>query len=189
MTLSAEEQERLVRRVAETRDRAAFADLFDHYAPRLKGYLQRLGLDVGAAEEVVQETMIVLWHKAALFDPRKSSLGTWLYRVARNRRIDLARRQATRAFDEDDPTLVPEGAEEPGSALDARRREERVRAAMAGLPDDQREAVRLAFFVGLSHSEIAERTGLPMGTVKSRLRLAFGRLRRALEEDPQVDTD
>lgn len=189
MTLSAEEQERLAARVAQARDRAAFAALFDHFAPRLNGYLRRLGLDAGAAEEIVQETMIVLWHKAGLFDPRKSSLATWLYRVARNRRIDLARRQATRTFDQLDPTLQPEGMEEPGTALDARGREQRVRAALDSLPDDQREAVRLAFFAGLSHSEIAERTGLPMGTVKSRIRLAFGRLRRALEDDPRVDTD
>jgi RNA polymerase sigma-70 factor (ECF subfamily) len=189
VTLSAEEQESLTLRVARTRDRDAFAALFDHFAPRLKGYLQRLGLDAGAAEEIVQETMIVLWHKAGLFDPRKSSLATWLYRVARNRRIDLARRQAARSFDQLDPTLQPEAMEEPGAALDARARGERVRAALAGLPDDQREAVRLAFFAGLSHSEISARTGLPMGTVKSRIRLAFGRLRQALEEDPRVDTD
>ena len=188
MTLSGPEQAELARRVAESRDRAAFARLFDHYAPRLKGYLQRLGLDAGAAEEIVQEVMIVLWHKAGLFDARKSSLATWLFRVARNRRIDAARRLAARGIDQDDPTLLPEAPEEPGVELDARQREERVRAALADLPEDQRETVRLAFFVGLSHSEIAERSGLPLGTVKSRIRLAFGRLRRALEADPEVDT-
>jgi RNA polymerase sigma-70 factor (ECF subfamily) len=189
MTLPADEQARLAARVAQARDRKAFAELFDYFAPRLKGYLQKLGLEPGAAEEIVQEVMIVLWHKADLFDPQKSSLATWLYRVARNRRIDAARRMSTRNLDEDDPTLQPEPAEEPGPALDARVRDERVRAAMADLPDDQRETVRLAFFVGLSHSEIAERIGLPLGTVKSRIRLAFGRLRRALEGDPKVDTD
>lgn len=188
MTLSADEQEGLAARVAQARDRDAFAALFDHFAPRLKGYLQRLGLDAGAAEEIVQETMIVLWHKADLFDARRSSLATWLYRVARNRRIDHARRQATRNFDQNDPTLQPEEMEEPGAALDTRQRDQRVRAALDGLPDDQREAVRLAFFVGLSHSEISQRTGLPMGTVKSRIRLAFGRLKQALEADPKVDT-
>ena len=188
MTLEPTEQARLALRVAQERDRDAFARLFDPFAPRIAGYLQRLGLDAGQAEEMTQEVMVVLWHKAALFDPAKSSLATWLYRVARNRRIDAVRRDRSYLIDATDPIFQPSEEETPDEAMDARQREERVRQAMEELPAEQLELVRLAFFIGLSHSEIAERCGLPLGTVKSRIRLAFARLRRVLEEDPKVDT-
>ena len=182
MTLSPDDQAELARRVALSRDREAFTELFDYFAPRLKGYLRRLGLDGSAAEEVTQEVMIVLWHRAGLFDSTKSSLATWLFRVARNRRIDVARRSSGRQLDPEEPMFRPEPMPEPGDELDARQRDERVRVAMQDLPAEQLELVQLAFYVGLSHSEIAEQQGLPLGTVKSRLRLAFGRLRRILEE-------
>jgi RNA polymerase sigma-70 factor (ECF subfamily) len=179
---------RLAEKVARLRDRNAFAELFDHFAPRINAYLQRLGMDRLAAEELTQEVMIVLWHKADLFDPAKSSLATWLFRIARNRRIDAMRRDKARIFDMNDPQLRPEETADADGEIDARRRDERVRAALEALPSEQIELVRLAFFLGLSHSQIAERTGLPLGTVKSRLRLAFQRLRRVLEADPMIDT-
>lgn len=177
----------LAARVATARDRAAFTRLFDHFAPRINGYLQRLGLEAAQAEELTQEVMVVLWHKAGLFDPRKSSLSTWLFRVARNRRIDAGRRERTRMFDPADPIFQPEGEAPVDGAFDAQRRDERIRIAMNDLPAEQLELVRYAFFLGLTHSEIAERTGLPLGTVKSRIRLAFARLRKALVADPMVD--
>ncbi len=178
---------RLAALVAERRDRQAFAALFDHFAPRLSGYLQRLGLDAAAAEDLAQETLAVLWHKAHLFDPAKSSLATWLFRIARNRRIDAARRDRSHLLDANDPMLVPDEPEAPDAVVDARRRDERVRAALEILPQDQLELVRLAFYIGLSHSQIAERSGLPLGTVKSRIRIAFQRMRKVLEGDPGVD--
>ncbi|RST88287.1 sigma-70 family RNA polymerase sigma factor [Aquibium carbonis] len=184
-----EEYARLAALVAERRDQAAFAALFDHFAPRINGYLQRLGMDGGSAEDVAQEVMSVLWHKAHLFDATKSSLATWLFRIARNRRIDGLRRDRSYLIDPDDPILQPEGEEAPDVALDAGQRDERVRVALQGLPAEQVELIRLAFFVGLSHSEIADQTGLPLGTVKSRIRLAFGRLRKAIEADPRIDVD
>lgn len=184
-----EEFARLTARVAERRDREAFATLFDHFAPRINGYLQRLGMDSGAAEDVAQEVMAVLWHKAHLFDPSKSSLATWLFRIARNRRIDGLRRDRSHLIDPDDPILQPEGETAPDEQIDSSRRDERIREALTTLPAEQVELVRLAFFVGLSHSQIAERTGLPLGTIKSRIRLAFGRLRKVIEADPRVDVD
>lgn len=177
----------LVERVARDRDRAAFVVLFDHFAPRVKAYLMRLGSDGGRAEEIAQEVMVTLWRKAALFDRSKSSVGTWLFRIARNRRIDAARRDRAGQLDPEEPMLHPAATEEPGAGIDVRRREARVRAALGTLPAEQVELVRLSFFEELSHSEIAERTGLPLGTVKSRIRLAFGRLRRALEADQAID--
>lgn len=183
------EHARLAALVAQERDKSAFARLFDHFAPRLNAYLQRLGLEGGQAEDLAQEVMAVLWHKAHLFDPSKSSLSTWLFRVARNRRIDLIRRDRSHLLDPHDPAFTPDGPPEVGEELDAQERRARIHLAMGELPEEQLELVQMAFFVGLSHSEIADRTGLPLGTVKSRIRLAFGRLRKVLEADPRVDTD
>lgn len=180
---------RLIVLVATSQDRQAFAELFDHFAPRIKAYLMRLGADDGRAEELAQEAMLILWRKAPLFDPAKSSAATWLFRIARNRRIDSLRRNREGSIDPQDPALRPAAPDDADTALDARVRETRVRAALAALPAEQADLVRRAFFSGLSHSRIAEETGLPLGTVKSRIRLAFGRLRRALEADDAVDTD
>ncbi|MCW1842839.1 sigma-70 family RNA polymerase sigma factor [Prosthecomicrobium hirschii] len=173
----------LVERIARHRDREAFGRLFDHFTPRLEAYLIRLGSDAGSAEELAQEAMVTLWRKAALFDRTKSSVGTWLYRIARNRRIDAHRRNRDAALDPEEPLLQPSAPEDADEIIDARRREDKIRVALAVLPPEQIELVRLAFYSGLSHSQIAEQSGLPLGTVKSRIRLAFSRLRKALEDD------
>ena len=173
----------LAKAVADNRDQQAFSILFDYFAPRLKSWLLRQKMASGEAEELVQEIMIVLWHKADLYDATRSSLSTWLFRIARNRRIDMQRRANTRIFDETDPALQPPaeiGAEEMVVNDD---RDAKVRAAVGQLPEDQRDMLRAAFFLGQSHSEIAESTGLPLGTVKSRIRLAFGKLRKVLERE------
>jgi RNA polymerase sigma-70 factor (ECF subfamily) len=159
-------------------DRAAFAALFRRFAPRLRSYMMRLGADPGTADELTQETMLIAWRRAATFDRRQSSVGTWLFTIARNKRIDAIRRDRRPDFDPNDPALVPEPPEAADAALDAAEREARVRRAMRSLPGEQIELLRLAFYDGLSHRDIAERTGLPLGTVKSRLRLAFGHMRR-----------
>lgn len=172
----------LMRAVAERRDQTAFTEIFDHFTPRLEAYLQRLGLDNGSAEEIAQEVMVTLWRKAELFDPAKSSVATWLYRIARNRRIDLSRRNRTDYLDPQSPVILEIPEERRFEMeIDDQRRDEAVRTLIVDLPAEQGNLVRLAFYEGLSHSEIATRTKLPLGTVKSRLRLAFARLRRALE--------
>ncbi|MDP2357251.1 MAG: sigma-70 family RNA polymerase sigma factor [Beijerinckiaceae bacterium] len=173
----------LIRAVAQQRDRTAFAELFDFYAPRIEAWLIRTGADRATAEEICQDTLTALWRKAELYDPAKATPATWLYRVARNRRIDIGRRDRVAIIEPGDAVfdVVDENAVGADSALDARDREEALRIALAQLPAEQLELVRLAFFESLSHSEIAERTGLPLGTVKSRIRLAFGRLRKTLE--------
>jgi RNA polymerase sigma-70 factor (ECF subfamily) len=188
-SLTADEMTGLAGRVAHERDRQAFEELFDFFAPRINAYLRRLGLDPAGAEEICQDVMVTLWHKAALFDPAKSSLSTWLFRIARNRRIDLARRDKGDSLDQDDPMLQPEPEPLPDAGLDSVVREDKVRAAMSQLPPEQYEVIRFAFFLGYPHSRIAEETGLPMGTVKSRIRLAFARLKTILEQDPAIDTD
>lgn len=167
--------------IAAHGDKAAFAQVFDYFAPRLKGYLMRLGAGEALAEELAQEVMLTVWRKAAQFDRRQSSVSTWLYTIARNRRIDVFRREKFPDYDPDDPLLIPAEAEQPDEAVAAGQREERVRAALEELPEEQAELIRLAFFKGWSHSEIAEQTGVPLGTVKSRLRLAFRKLKAGLE--------
>jgi RNA polymerase sigma-70 factor (ECF subfamily) len=173
----------MVAAVARERDRGAFARLFDHFAPRINAYLIRLGADGGSAEELTQEVMVTLWRKAELFDRTKSSVATWLYRIARNRRIDAIRRDRDEPLDTDEANQVVDETVGVDMAMDAMQREDRVRAALKFLPEEQLSLVRLAFFDGLSHSQIADKTGLPLGTVKSRIRLAFTRLRRSLEAE------
>lgn len=179
----------LVHAVAQRQDRTAFAELFDFFAPRIKAYLLRLGASEAVAEELTQDVMLTLWRKAALFNPEKSTLSTWLFRVARNRRIDALRRDRSGDIDTADPFFQPEDVDPVDVTYDTRRRDARVRVAMAALPEQQRILIRLAFFDGLSHSQIAEKAGLPLGTVKSRIRLGFNRLRKLLEADDRVDTD
>lgn len=173
----------LVKSVASNRDRAAFTQLFDYFGPRLQGYLIRLGSDSGTAEEIMQDAMTTLWNKAAMFDPEKSAVTTWLYRIARNRRIDGLRRNRLDYFDPMDAPDVASDEPNADEQIDLHAKEERIRTVLTDLPPDQLALVRLAFFDGLSHSEIAERMKLPLGTVKSRIRLAFNRLRRGLEAE------
>lgn len=171
----------LVAAIATRQDRAAFADLFAFYAPRLKAYLIRLGLGPSQAEDTAQEVLVTVWRKADQFDPAQASVATWIYRIARNRRIDAFRREQRQVLDADDPSLQPEAEPAPDAGLDAAEREDQVRIALAELPAEQVDLVRRAFYEGLSHRQIADVTGLALGTVKSRLRLAFQKLRLRLE--------
>ena len=178
-----DEQTALVAAVAAHADKQAFTRLFDHFAPRIKAYLVRLGTNQGHADEMTQDIMLVLWRKAAMFDPRRSSLRTWLYRVARNRRIDMMRRERVDFRDPADFALdiVDPGALGADQHIDMQSRDHLLREALLRLPQDQASLVQMAFFDGLSHSEISKRMQIPLGTVKSRIRLAFSRLRRQLE--------
>jgi RNA polymerase sigma factor (sigma-70 family) len=186
LVTSSDEYADLLAAVAQERDRDAFVRLFDHFAPRLNSYYQRLGLDASASEELAQDVMATLWRKAHLFDRTKSSVPTWLFRIARNRWIDSLRRDRMRGLEPGDPLSIPDNAMAADDSLDLAGREERLRAALEALPAEQRELVHLSFFEGLPHTVIAERTGLPLGTVKSRIRLAFSRLRRLLAlDDPE----
>ena len=165
------------------KDRDAFAALFNFYAPRIKSYLLRLNAPDSLAEELTQEVMLAVWRKAETFDKSQASASTWIFRIARNRRIDAARRAAKPTLDGEDPALQPPEVEMPDDAAHATGREAKVREALKTLPEEQVALLRLAFFDGLSHRDIADRIGAPLGTVKSRLRLAFDQLRRILDDD------
>jgi len=168
----------LLRRVAEHRDRAAFAALFDHFAPRIKSYLMRLGAPGPQAEDLAQEAMLSLWRKAHLFDASKASAATWLFTIARNLRIDAIRREKRPELDPQD--FQPEAEPDADDALSLARDEGRLRAALKALPPDQAAVIEQSFFADKPHSQIASEQGIPLGTVKSRLRLAMARLKTAL---------
>lgn len=166
--------------VRDRRDRAAFARLFDHFGPRLKTMLRRGGLTDRAAEDVVQDVMLAVWHKAAQFDPHRAEASAWIYRIARNRQIDLARRRPPPLAD---PLTEPEGTEPDAAHLLALAQEaRRLRDAIGRLSPDQARVLEQAYMQELPHSRISELTGLPLGTIKSRIRLGLDRLRHELRD-------
>ena len=180
------ERERLadcVEQIAVARSRAAFSDLFEYFAPRLKSYLIRLGSEPSSAEEIMQEVMLNVWRKAEQYDRRQASVSTWIFRIARNRRIDNLRRTNKPELDAEDPMLQPAEIEQPDITVNRAQIEVQVREVIETLPEEQLVLLKAAFYEGLSHSEIAKTYGLPLGTVKSRIRLAFMRLRGSLERD------
>ena len=180
---STDELKQWVRALATDRDKAAFARLFNHFAPRLISYFVRAGVAREAAEEITQDTMIAVWTKARQYDPAQAGVATWIFTIARNLRIDRARRDGRRSRD-DAAAIELEGLEVSGEDhLLADERDARVRSAVNGLPADQAAVVRLSFFSDKPHGEIARELGIPLGTVKSRLRLAAARIRAAWEAE------
>lgn len=164
--------------VRDQRDRAAFGRLFDHFAPRLKSVMLRGGLTDGSAEDVVQDVMLAVWHKAAQFDPHRADAAGWIYGIARNRRIDLARRKPLSQPEDmpDLPSLDPDA----GQVLALQQEANHLAAALDRLAPEQAEALRAAYFDDIPHRRISEMTGLPLGTIKSRIRLGLERLRHEL---------
>ena len=168
----------LIGRIASGADRDAFAELFQHFAPRVKSYGVRLGAAGPAAEELAQETLLAVWRKAAQFDPARASASTWIFTIARNLRIDALRRERPLPAPADEADLSPLA----DAVLSGSQQDGRVRQALGCLPPEQLQVIELSFFSDAPHSAIAESLGLPLGTVKSRLRLAMIRLRALLED-------
>ena len=174
-----EEWVALVERVRAHRDRAAFSELFRHFAPRVKAFLMKSGAGEAMAEECTQEVMATLWTKAHMFDPSRASVSTWVFTIARNRKIDALRR--IRRPEPEDLPWGPEAEPDQAEVMTLQQESEKLAKAIAELPKKQRELIERAYFGDLSHSEIAEETGLPLGTIKSRIRLALERLRHAMK--------
>ena len=179
----------LLRAVCDQRDRRALGALAEHYAPRLKAWLMNRGEQAHTAEDIVQDVFIMIWTKAEQFDPDRGSFSTWAYRIARNRWIDGGRKAGrTQLMPPDEMSLV---ADAPVAAADGELEHaqmcEAVNAALAALPPEQKQMLQLAFFDGLSHSEISARTGLPLGTVKGRIRAALQKLQERLKNFSGVD--
>jgi RNA polymerase sigma-70 factor (ECF subfamily) len=171
----------LLGRVAQVQDQEAFAQLFLHYAPRIKGYMRRQGADDAMAEDIAQDAMLTLWRKAGLYDPGKATVAAWIFAIARNLRIDRLRRERPQDVGEVEwDGIADESVLE--DSLQQRETRRIVRDVMADLPPDQADVVSQSFFEDRPHVEIAERLGIPLGTVKSRLRLAMKRIRSAFGE-------
>lgn len=167
-----------MRRIRDDRDRAAFAALFGHFGPRVKAFLVKSGAEPSVAEDCAQDVMVTVWRKAHLFDPSRASVATWIFTIARNRRIDLLRRD--RRPEPEDLAWGPSHEPDQADVVEMNQETERLGAAIASLPEKQKVLIEKAFYGDLSHREIAEITGLPLGTIKSRIRLALDRLRHAM---------
>jgi len=179
----------LVRALASRGDRAAFVELFRHFAPRVKAFLQRSGAASEVAEDLAQETLVRVWRRAASYDPTRAQLSTWIYTIARNlladeRRRKTAAQSATTEADEewDAMTVLAEEGEGPDALLDGKRRADAVRDALRLLDPEQLGILSMSFYGEQSHADIAAALGLPLGTVKSRIRRALGRLHTLLHE-------
>jgi len=169
-----------VRRVAVDRDRAAFQELYQHFTPMIRAFLLKsmgAGANRSEAEEITQEVLIKVWNKAASFNSSKASVNTWIFTIARNTRIDFIRRndRNERKIAIEDIWHEPESPE-PLVDLQQRRAEQVIKQAMATLPDEQLQVLHKAFMEGKSHNEVAEELSLPLGTVKSRIRLALNKM-------------
>ncbi len=168
----------LMAAIARDADRQAFAVLFAHFAPRVKAFLMKSGASPTLAEDCAQDVMATVWRKAGQFDPTRASVATWIFTIARNRRIDILRRE--RRPEPEDLPWGPEPEPDQADALALQQDTARLGAALAALPEPQRALIERAYFGDLSHGEIARLTGLPLGTIKSRIRLALEKLRQAM---------
>jgi RNA polymerase sigma-70 factor (ECF subfamily) len=173
----------LLSRIATDRSDEAFRSLFEEYSPRIRNFMLQQGADPSLAEELAQETLLTVWRKAALYSADKGSATTWIYTIARNLRTDhIRQRRVWQEVPEEEASFVPADDAPADAIVDERQRHARVRDVLRQLPAEQVEVVRLAFMEGLAHGEIAERLSLPLGTVKSRIRLAYQKLRASLED-------
>ncbi|MDD9978148.1 MAG: sigma-70 family RNA polymerase sigma factor [Boseongicola sp.] len=166
--------------VAQARDKNAFRHLFEHFAPRVKAFIMRLGTDAGSAEEIAQETMVRVWQKAEQFDPARAAPSTWIFTIARNQRIDHIRRATRPEPDFNDPAFVPDPEPAAFDIIASGQQADRLKSVIQGLPAEQQEVLQLAFFEDKTHGAVADKLGVPLGTVKSRIRLAMKRMRAEL---------
>jgi len=175
----------LIEAVAKSQDRGAFATLFEHFAPRVKTFMRRSGASDASADELAQETLLAVWRKASLFDTSSAGASSWIFTIARNLRIDALRREkrgSGHETSEVDAEFQVDEQPQPDSRLVSAQSETRVRAALAELSDEQMRVIELSFYEEKAHGEIAQILQIPLGTVKSRLRLAMKRLRNVLGE-------
>ena len=172
----------LLVRVASERDRAALSALFGIYGPRVKSMLLKQGADNAMAEDLVQETFVSVWRKADQYSPERGAPSTWIFTIARNLRIDFLRKQSSKPYVDIDGIELAADLPLGSHLVEQSQVVDRVGRAIKTLSPEQAEVVRLSFVLELPHAEIARRIGIPLGTVKSRLRLAYDRLRPLLED-------
>ena len=176
------EWDKLLVQVGNNRDRSAFKALYEHFTPRLKSFLLRIGSDDSTAEEVCQESMIMVWRKAETFNPESAGASTWIFTIARNKRIDKLRKDRRPLPDFNDPSFYKKPIDKSDDILQRVEEEKKIKKALKNLPPEQAKLILSAYYDEKSHRKIADETNLPLGTVKSRIRLAINRLRTQLEE-------
>lgn len=181
-TVAASEPAALLAAIAARQDREAFKTLFAFFAPRIKAFARRGGADAQVAEDLAQDVMLTVWRRAGQYDRNKAAASTWIFTIARNRRIDMLRREGRPDFDPEDPSLKAEERPPADDRLHSRRQASAVRRAVSRLPEEQAELMRLAYFEDKSHGVIAAELDLPLGTVKSRIRLAMRKLRDMMKD-------
>ena len=172
-----------INRISEFEDTVSFSQLFDYFAPRVKAYVMKLGASSSVAEDLTQEVFVNVWRKASQFDSTKANASTWIYTIARNLRIDAFRKEKRPMPDPNDPAMVPDPIKTSEDIVFSNERADIIKSVLDELPDDQRKVIQLSFFEDMTHSEIANRLNLPLGTVKSRIRLAFQRIKNSLGEE------
>lgn len=172
----------LILEIAEHKSKKAFIELFNRVSSKLKAYAIRCGANHADAEEIVQECLLIVWRKAPTFNPKAASAITWLYTIVRNKRIDFVRKQRPDLIGSDDLWPEPE-SEHLEKHVESDLNANIIRTLLYELPDEQRQIVYKVYFEGKSHSEIANELDLPLGTIKSRLRLAMKKLDTLAKEN------
>lgn len=170
--------ESCIQTIAQNKDKDAFIQLFEYFAPRIKSFLIKGGMSLDQADELSQDTMLTIWNKAHLYDPSQASASTWIFTIARNKKIDVFRKQGRPEPDPNDPMLIRDDLPQPGDALYQKQKMDAVKKAMKTLPREQADLIHKSYFEDKTHDAIARETRLPLGTVKSRIRLALERLRK-----------
>jgi len=169
--------------IAVERERAAFAELFAHFAPRVKAWLRKRGAPEGQAEEVAQEVMLFVWHRAERFDATRASVSTWIFTLARNKHVDRIRKERRPELEPEELLVNPKHSVDPDRAAHLLARNRRLEEALSSLPEEQAVILRRNYYEDISQRAIADEVGLPVGTVKSRTRLAFKKLRDVLDHE------
>ena len=169
--------------IAESQDIGSFKKIFDYFSPRLKSFLMKSGADEAIAEEIIQETMTIIWTKADYYDPKVASPSTWIYTIARNKKIDILRKTRKAILEDIETAVLPPVESKADENIEHDQKFDMVAQYLDDLPEDQLNLLKMNFFEEKSHGEIAELTKIPLGTVKSRIRLALEKIRGKLEQD------
>ena len=171
----------LINLIATRKDKTAFSNLFKLVGPRIKGYLMKLGSNDIVAEDLLQEVMLTVWRKSETFDRNKAAVSTWLFTIARNKRIDMLRKEIRPQLDPNDPMLTPNQEDSADNIYGSKQESIKITDAIKMLPEEQSKLIKMTYYEDKSHSIIAKELKMPLGTVKSRIRLASTRLKKLLE--------
>ena len=175
-----------LKQIAINQDKASFKKIFDYFGPRLKSFLMSSGAEESIAEEVIQETMAIIWTKADYYDPKLASPSTWIYTIARNKKIDILRKSRKAILENIDTAILPPVEPKLEEDVDHDQRFEIVNKYLNDLPKEQLDLLKMNFIEEKSHGEIAEITKIPLGTIKSRIRLAMEKIRDRIAKDKEI---